>query len=261
MHPLSTNQESRPERPLISLAASYIRILRVLYSSFKLQRRPEHPRNEERKLREFGSVPGTVYVWSFFQPSYTLMLETANMEDHLRAIPRGTLKTKTWRMWSTSRPDQHDFDNVVFRDHFVLAQEQALSTCIFDHEYAKLLTIAQTYQEATLEPVSIFVAATSLKAHANSNNLRIKLLRHPVEFSLNVANSTNVSSIPQARRQKSPYSIFSRRLERLVAPCVVRSANFKPWRFHHPTSALVVIGSHLSFPRACWPFRQLFTSI
>ncbi|PQE32966.1 hypothetical protein CJF32_00001434 [Rutstroemia sp. NJR-2017a WRK4] len=74
------------------------------------------------------------------------------MEDHLRAIPRGTLKSKTWRMWSTNRPDQHDFDNVVFRDHFVLAQEQALSTNIFDHEYAKLLSIAQTYQEATLEP-------------------------------------------------------------------------------------------------------------
>ncbi|KAM3076485.1 hypothetical protein ACMFMG_007297 [Clarireedia jacksonii] len=74
------------------------------------------------------------------------------MEDHLRAIPRGTLKTKTWRMWSTNRPDQHDFDNVVFRDHFLLAQEQALSTCIFDHEYAKLLTIARDYQEASLQP-------------------------------------------------------------------------------------------------------------
>jgi hypothetical protein len=91
------------------------------------------------------------------------MLDTANMEDHLRAIPRGTLKSKTWRMWSTNRPDQHDFDNVVFRDHFVLAQEQALSTNIFDHEYAKLLTIAQTYQEATLEPVSISLLKRHLK--------------------------------------------------------------------------------------------------
>ncbi|PQE05869.1 hypothetical protein CJF31_00004644 [Rutstroemia sp. NJR-2017a BVV2] len=111
-----------------------------------------HPGNKKRKLREFGSVSGTVYVWPFVQPRYALMLDTANMEDHLRAIPRGTLKTKTWRMWSTNRLDQHDFDNVVFRDHFVLAQEQALSTNIFDHEYAKLLSIAQSYQEATLEP-------------------------------------------------------------------------------------------------------------
>lgn len=79
------------------------------------------------------------------------------MEEHLRAIPRNTLKTKTWRIFSTERAEKalyHDFDNVVFRDHFVLAQEQARSTGIFDEKYSDLMNIAQTYQESILQPVS-----------------------------------------------------------------------------------------------------------
>lgn len=79
------------------------------------------------------------------------------MEEHLRAIPRGTLKTKTWRMFSAERAERafdHDFENVVFRDHFVLAQEQARSTGVFDEKYSDLMNIAQTYQESILQPVS-----------------------------------------------------------------------------------------------------------
>lgn len=78
------------------------------------------------------------------------------MEENLRAIPRNTLKTKTWRIFSAERAERafHDFDNVVFRDHFVLAQEQARSTGVFDEKYSDLMSIAQTYQESILQPVS-----------------------------------------------------------------------------------------------------------
>ncbi|QSZ36559.1 hypothetical protein DSL72_006439 [Monilinia vaccinii-corymbosi] len=79
----------------------------------------------------------------------------SHMEENLRAIPRNTLKTKTWRIFSAERAEKaydHDFDNVVFRDHFVLAQEQARSTGVFDEKYSDLMRIAQTYQESILQP-------------------------------------------------------------------------------------------------------------
>ncbi|ESZ94776.1 hypothetical protein SBOR_4833 [Sclerotinia borealis F-4128] len=79
----------------------------------------------------------------------------SHMEENLRAIPRNTLKNKTWRMFSAERAEKafdHDFDNVVFRDHFILAQEQARSTGVFDEKYSDLMIIAQTYQESNLEP-------------------------------------------------------------------------------------------------------------
>lgn len=88
------------------------------------------------------------------------------MEENLRAIPRNTLKTKTWRMFSAERAEKafdHDFDNTVFRDHFVLAQEQARSTGVFDEKYSDLMAIAQTYQESILQPVSTFVYIISGK--------------------------------------------------------------------------------------------------
>ncbi|TGO78186.1 hypothetical protein BELL_0075g00020 [Botrytis elliptica] len=78
-----------------------------------------------------------------------------HVEENLRAIPRNTLKTKTWRMFSAERAEKafdHDFDNTVFRDHFVLAQEQAHSTGVFDEKYSDLMAIAQTYQESILQP-------------------------------------------------------------------------------------------------------------
>ncbi|KAF7870471.1 hypothetical protein EAF04_004215 [Stromatinia cepivora] len=107
------------------------------------------------QVSNFNIAPSTQGTRTENLESLVLYLLPSHMEENLRAIPRDTLKTKTWRMFSAERAEKafdHDFDNVVFRDHFVLAQEQARSTGVFDEKYSDLMTIAQTYQESILQP-------------------------------------------------------------------------------------------------------------
>ncbi|KAI9641899.1 hypothetical protein NHQ30_009767 [Ciborinia camelliae] len=107
---------------------------------------------------------------------YASNQDLAHMEENLRAIPRTALKTKTWRMFSAERAEKafdHDFDNVVFRDHFVLAQEQARSTGVFDEKYSDLMAIAQTYQESILQPVrTYFCSPSRIPSRDISSNIK-----------------------------------------------------------------------------------------
>ncbi|KAF5873023.1 uncharacterized protein Bfra_008300 [Botrytis fragariae] len=107
------------------------------------------------RVSNFNVAPSTQGTRTENLESLVLYLLPSHMEENLRAIPRNTLKTKTWRMFSAERAEKafdHDFDNTVFRDHFVLAQEQARSTGVFDEKYSDLMAIAQTYQESILQP-------------------------------------------------------------------------------------------------------------
>ncbi|KAG4033570.1 hypothetical protein MFRU_004g00770 [Monilinia fructicola] len=107
------------------------------------------------RVSNFNVAPSTQGTRTENLESLVLYLLPSHMEENLRAIPRNTLKTKTWRIFSAERAERafdHDFDNVVFRDHFVLAQEQARSTGVFDEKYSDLMSIAQTYQESILQP-------------------------------------------------------------------------------------------------------------
>lgn len=107
------------------------------------------------RVSNFNVAPSTQGTRTENLESLVLYLLPSHMEENLRAIPRDTLKTKTWRMFSAERAEKafdHDFDNAVFRDHFVLAQEQARSTGVFDEKYSDLMAIAQTYQESILQP-------------------------------------------------------------------------------------------------------------
>ncbi|KAB8294912.1 hypothetical protein EYC80_006870 [Monilinia laxa] len=107
------------------------------------------------RVSNFNVAPSTQGTRTENLESLVLYLLPSHMEENLRAIPRNTLKTKTWRIFSAERAERafdHDFDNVVFSDHFVLAQEQARSTGVFDEKYSDLMSIAQTYQESILQP-------------------------------------------------------------------------------------------------------------
>ncbi|EMR80473.1 hypothetical protein ACHAPC_000733 [Botrytis cinerea] len=116
-----------------------------------------YSRDENGESRKPGLIPVTMFGFPF-QSSLEYAVSNqalAHVEENLRAIPRNTLKTKTWRMFSAERAEKafdHDFENTVFRDHFVLAQEQARSTGVFDEKYSDLMAIAQSYQESILQP-------------------------------------------------------------------------------------------------------------
>ncbi|RAL66040.1 hypothetical protein DID88_005701 [Monilinia fructigena] len=91
------------------------------------------------RVSNFNVAPSTQGTRTENLESLVLYLLPSHMEENLRAIPRNTLKTKTWRIFSAERAERafdHDFDNAVFRDHFVLAQEQARSTGVFDEKYS-----------------------------------------------------------------------------------------------------------------------------